>query len=163
MKKAVCWILLVISVFIISAASLGIAENIDGSEGSTFSVFTEVSWGDDIEYVKTVMGCTNSRTITEVVTCLEFETPFATETATTQMFFIKNRLSEIMFLFILPHDGFTEGLVNEIENEFGEYTLTEDKIKQWILQDGTMIEITSNKNAVTLTFDYTDELLKNGL
>ena len=77
--------LLVISVFIISAANLGIAENTDGSEDSTFSVFTGVSWGDDIEYVKTVTGCTKSTTIAEVVTYLEFETPFATETATTQI------------------------------------------------------------------------------
>lgn len=153
--------LLIVSMLIIGAGTRGIAENTDNSQDTAFSIFNGVSWGDDIEHVKTVTGCTKSTTIAEVVTYLEFQTPFATETATTQMFFIENRLSTIMFLFILPHDGFAEELTNEIESEFGEYTLTEDQIKQWILQDGTMIEITSNKNAITLTVDHTDELLKD--
>lgn len=157
--KRILSLLLMVLLFISNPMKFGIAENTDSLKDSTFSVFSGITWGDDIEYVKSVTGCTKSRTIDGVVTYLEFETPFATEIATVDMYFVEDRLSKILFLFILPHDGFDEELLSEIENEFEQYTLTEKEAKQWLLEDGTTIEMTSDKNAVTLTFDYAVELL----
>lgn len=152
--------MLIVLTFIISVVNFGIAENTDAAEISSFSVFPGITWGDDIEYVKSVIGYAKSQSIPGgVVTYLQFETSFANETASVNMYFVENKLSKILFLFILPHDGFDEELLTEIEKELGAYTLTEDAAKQWSLQDGSIVEFTSDRNSVSLTFNYPVELL----
>lgn len=152
--------LLVVLLSLACVQGLATAENAVPSETSTLSVFSGITWGDDIEYVKSVIGYAKSQSIPgSVVTYLQFETSFANETASVNMYFVENKLSKILFLFILPDDGFDEELLTEIENELGEYTLTEDAAKQWSLQDGSIVEFTSDRNRVSLTFNYPVELL----
>lgn len=152
--------LLVVLLSLVCVQGLATAEHAVPSETSTLSVFPGITWGDDIEYVKSVIGYAKSQSIPGgVVTYLQFETSFANETASVNMYFVENKLSEILFLFILPHDGFDEELLTEIEKELGAYTLTEDAAKQWSLQDGSIVEFTSDRNSVSLTFNYPVELL----
>lgn len=152
--------LLVVLLSLTCVQGLATAENAVPSETSTLSVFPGITWGDDIEYVKSVIGYAKSQSIPGgVVTYLQFETSFANETASVNMYFVENKLSKILFLFILPHDGFDEELLTEIEKELGAYTLTEDVAKQWSLQDGSIVEFTSDRNSVSLTFNYPVELL----
>lgn len=157
MRKLFCWFAIVL-LLITSLPQLGFAEKTK-MEDASFSVFPGVSWGDEIEHVKTIIGHPKERTLTDVVTYLDFETSFETETATTQMFFTQNRLSKILFLFMLPHEGFKEDLYAALESEFGRRTLNleEPDVVNWMLKDGTVVELSSNRNAVTLIFDHMDE------
>lgn len=122
-----------------------------------FPVLAGVSWGYSSERVMSVLGSTRMHNGSERIGYLEYDIPFGEEDATTQLFFVDDKLTEIMFLIFPTTEYYGSALVEALFDEYGEPKSKSEGEYKWAIGGETQLTARYNTSAITLIFEHVSD------